>query len=790
MLTPLLWLKDYASIDGSVPEYARKMTLSGTIAEDIKYSKELSGITSAKILSMKRHESSDHLWIVALSGEGSEKTVVTGAQNISVGDIVAHGLPGAILADRDEPLESREILGITSQGMLLSATELGIPASCVPKDAEDGVFVLPKDTPLGASVPEALGLTEATIDFELTNNRQDCNSILGIAAETEACQGREFIYPEYETGFDGDEINNFLNIEIEDFSKCHRYTARMARVIKIEPSPLWMQVRLMASGIRPINNIVDVSNFVMIETGQPLHMFDYAQISEGKIIVKPARKGDAIKTLDGVQRELASQTLMISDPQKHIGIAGIMGALNSEITDSTEMIVIESANFEKTAIKAGRKFLGINSESASRFEKGLSIFLTRYACDRAAGLLMELGAVDLLDGIIDVAEPFERPSDVALKASAANSLLGTNIEIGQMAKLLSLLGIKSKIEGETLTATPPIFRQDINVAEDVIEEIARMYGYENIPTGALPFGAAETPNAYYSAKQLIKSIMAAVGGNEILTYSFLSPSTNMRLRFDDIRKDPIALRNPLGEDNSLMRTSLIHGMLEALSLNFRKKSKPALMFEIGMVYHKSDSALPDQKEMLCFGAYGFEYAYAKSVADYLFESLKISNSSVQRSSENHLHPKRSADIISSDGAKIGYIGQTHPAVLKGYDLPSPVVICEISIDFLAEQIISQQIKAVAAHRYPAIERDLAIVCDEAILAGDISREILASGGQFIKEASVFDVYKSEALGDKKSIAFALAFRSEDRTLVDEDVSAAIVNILKRLEEKFGATLRE
>ncbi|MDR2519621.1 MAG: phenylalanine--tRNA ligase subunit beta [Eubacteriaceae bacterium] len=789
MLTPVLWLKDYAKIDGTIQEFGRRMTLAGTMVEEISWPSEgLSGAITAQVLEIARHPDSEHLWVCQVWDGEETETVVTGAQNVSKGDIVPYGKPGACLPGRESALQLQAIRGVNSFGMLLSAQEMGIPSSSVPKRASEGIFILPKDTPVGIDVSEALGLSEAVIDFELTNNRQDCNSVLGIAAEAEACQGRRFSYPEFEFDMPGEEIRELLNVAVEDYSLCRRYTARMLRVKEIAPSPLWMQNRLMAAGIRPINNVVDVSNFVMVETGQPLHMFDYSQIEGGKIIVRQATGEDSITTLDGVERKLSKRVLMIDDAKKHIGVAGIMGGMNSEITDRTKLVVIEAANFDKSAIRNGSRAIGVRSESAARFEKGLATWLTKYACDRAASLLFEMGAAELVEGVIDCREELDRPIELDVEPSFVNRILGTTITRIEMARCLYALGFTVKGEGETMHIEVPRTRSDILIKEDIAEEIARIYGYECIPLAKMAGGSGETPNVHFASIQKIKAAMMAAGGSEMLTYTFLSPEAHSALGLDGIRKDAIQVRNPLGEDSSLMRTSLLHGLFESLGLNYRKKNAPALLFEAGPVFLKNGAELPEQKYMLAYGSFGEGYIYIKRVTDYLLERLKIGGARFVRSQQKALHPQRSADVIIGD-VVIGAVGEAHPGLMSKYGIAGPVAVAELECDYLAEHVAGVSIKAAPIAKYPAVSRDLAVVCDELVLAGEIQACILEAGGNLLRSCEVFDVYKSESLGAKKSVAFSLKFQSEERTLLDEEISASIASILRALEKR-SVMLRE
>jgi phenylalanyl-tRNA synthetase beta chain len=796
MLVPINWLRDYVKVEGiSMSELARKMALSGSNVEEV-ISRDLgfSGVVSACIEEIRPHPDSDHMWVTTVNDGSSERTqVVCGAQNLTKGDIVPFAKVGAILPG-DKKISEAKLRGIESYGMLCSGQELGMNSSIIPKDSLEGILLLPKETPLGVDIKEILGLDDTLIDFELTNNRQDCNSILGMAAETAATLGSRFEYPPYEFERLGSDINDYLSVEVKDFEACRRYSARMVKVLKIEPSPLWMQVRLMSVGIRPINNIVDVSNFVMVEIGQPLHTFDYAQIQGKKIIVQKAQPGDNIITLDGNTRPLNGNVLMISDTVRHIGVAGIMGGENSEITDKTEYVVIESANFEKNSIRASSKFFGLRSESSAHFEKGISIHLTKYALDRAASLLVEIGACEYIDGLIDVYKELPEPKVVSVATDDINKLLATSISTDEAAGYLNLLGFGIETSGEVITATTPRFRQDINIKEDLIEEVARIYGYDKIGT-SLPsvVSSLEEENKHYASLQALKKFMLAIGGYEMLTYSFISPRAQEALAFEDtdLRSKTAIIINPLGEDYSVMRTSLLTGLLDALALNQRKKNESALMFEIAPVYlpDQSDEGLPYQPNRLVFGKFDSDYYDLKAIVDNLVQQLQLDGITFVRSTEKTLHPGKSADVYL-DETKLGFIGILHPSVAAKYGLEN-VGVGEFDAEALGELLTKLVYTSPVIAKFPAVTRDLALVAEDKVLSDEIRKVIRENSGAYLKRCEVFDVYKSDAIGiGKKSIAYSLEFQSDTETLTDEEIDTVIKNILNSLESELQVRIRE
>ncbi len=794
MLVPIKWLKDYVNIDIDVKQFADKMTLTGTKVESVDYrGEDLSNIAAGKVTGIVRHPDSDHMWICEIDLGGNTVTIVTGAQNVSVGDIVPVAKDHSVIAG-GKKITTSKLRGVVSEGMLCSPQELGIHSSIAPKHSADGIYLLPADTTIGADIKEVLGLDDYVIDFELTNNRQDCNSILGIAYEASATLGKEFVFPDYEYDSSKNDIDQYLTIEVENYNLCRRYTARMVKVIKVEPSPLWMQVRLMGAGVRPINNIVDVSNYVMLETGQPLHTFDYDKLAGHKIIVKSAKDGESMATLDGVDRKLNANVLMIADGEKHVGIAGIMGGGNSDIDEHTAMVVIEAANFDKNSIRQSAKNFGMRTEASAHFEKGISIYLTRYAADRAASLLVEIGAAEYIDGIIDKYEKLDDTISLGIDSQWLSKFSGIEFTPQTSADCLALLGFKPVIKGNIIEVTVPRFRQDIIIKEDLAEEIIRMYGYNNIPSTLMEASNfIALPNRLFNFKCRLKELMAAAGGYEILTYAFISPDKLLDLNYpeQDIRSKASIVVNPLGEENSVMRTTLITGMLDSMSYNYNRKNHPTLMFEIAGVYYKeqqSEKGLPAQFEKLCFGKFNADFYEMKAVAEYLLNTLCIKNINYVRSDEVTLHPGRSADIYIGN-EKLGYIGQVHPMIAKKFDIVEDTVLGEIDVQMLFDLHSQIIIKAAPLAKYPSIERDLALVCDAHVMAGDIKKIIMETGGEHLIYCEVFDVYESDALGaGKKSVAFNLLFRSDRMTLTDEDADKAIQNILIKLNP-LNITLR-
>ncbi len=794
MITPVSWLKDYVDIPDNIKAFADNMTLSGTKVESVEYrAANITGIITAKVTAKTKHADYEKLWIIKVNDTKQESTVVTAAQNVNVGDIVPFATIGAVIAS-GQKINTVNFGGITSEGMLCSAAELGINSSVVPKFSQEGIFILPQDTPVGVDIIKALALDDYIIDFELTNNRQDCNSILGIAYEASATYGKKFDFPMYEFDNESQDINKYLSVEVKNFELCPRYTAKMVEIIRIEPSPLWMQTRLMAAGVRPINNVVDVSNFVMIETGQPLHTFDYDKLEGGKIIVENANDKDNITTLDHVERNLDKSMLMINDAAKHAAIAGVMGGGTTDIDENTKLVVIESANFNKNSIRATAKKLGLRTESSSHFEKGISVNLTKYAADRAASLLVEIGAAKYINGVIDVYKQIPPKEHLSVNTNWFNKFAGIKLSVDHISELLYRLGFEPKPDGDDISVTVPRFRNDIKINEDLAEEIIRMYGYDNIPLTLMDSSNyISEPNRIYEAKQNIKNILVGMGGFEILTYSFVGPQAIDRLAFNenDKRRTPVKIINPLGEEYSVMRTSMLAGMLDTLALNYNRKNKSQLMFELANIYlpESSKDKLPLQQTNLVIGKYNSDYYEMKAVINALLAYIKTENVDYVRSDENFLHPGRSADIYMNN-IKIGYVGQIHPLLAKTYDITDETIVAEINADILTEKMINTKIKAKAVAKYPPSERDLALIIDDDILAAAVQEKIIEYGGKDIISCKVFDVYKSPSLGEgKKSLAFNLVFRSDEKTLTDEQVDEYINDIIRNLEAANIAKLR-
>lgn len=794
MLLPINWLKEYVNVDKDINEFAEMMTVSGSMVETVTYLGEgIEGVVTAKIKDIKPHEDAEKLVICTMFDGSEEYQVVTGAKNVKVGDIVPYAKVGAKLPN-GMTLKKAKLRGVESYGMLCSGAELGMSSSIVPKHLEDGIYIFSEDVPLGEDAKKVLGLDEYVIDFELTNNRQDCNSILGMAYEAGATLGKKFVMPDFKIEDKANDINDKLSVEVKNTDLCKRYCARMLKVKKVEQSPLWMQQRLMACGIRPISNIVDVSNYVMLELGQPLHMFDYDKLEGHKIIVDTAKNGEKMVTLDNIERDLDDKMLLINDAKKGVCVAGVMGALNSVVDDDTKNIVIESANFNKNSIRRTSRVFGLRSEASAHYEKGINPLITRYAIDRAASLLVEIGACELVEGLIDENFYEKEPVKMDIDSKDVNRILGSDISVEEQARLLDLLNFEPKVNGDIISITAPILRDDINIKEDVVEEIARMYGYNNIPSTLMETSNyISEKNVYYSDKNKIKEALIAIGGLETLTYTFTSKEKLDELGFEDkdIRSKYVKVINPLGEDTGYMRTSMMISMLESLSFNYSRKNKERVLFEIGNVFFDAkydELGLPLQEEKLVIGKYNTDYFEIKGIVEYIFNKFRIKNVKFTKAEEKMLHPTRSAYISVNDKV-IGYVGNVHPLLLKKYNLKEDVVVAEIDVKTITENY-DKEIEFKQLAKFPSLQRDIAVVVDEDIYAGEILDEIKKAGGEYLVSSEVFDVFTGKQVGEgKKSVAVSLEFRAEDRTLTDEEIDVRFDNIVKALSETLNAKLR-
>jgi phenylalanyl-tRNA synthetase beta chain len=793
MKVPFKWLKDYVNIDISPKELSDRLTLSGSKVEEVITSgDEIQNVVTGKILKIEPHPDAEKLVICQLDiATGENLQIVTGANNMKEGDIVPAALHGSSLPNGLK-IKKGKLRGIPSNGMMCSEEELGIAGD----EPVHGLMILPQDTPIGKDIKEVLGLDNSVIDFEITSNRPDCFSVLGIARETAATLGVSYKTPD--TSFkaaSSDNIADSLKVEIRDTKLCRRYIARGVKNIKIEPSPAWMQERLMQAGVRPINNIVDITNFVMIELGQPMHAFDRREISSNTIVVERAQEGEKFTTLDAVERTLNANVLNIKNGATTIGLAGIMGGLDSEVKDDTTEIVFESANFDGTNIRVSSKALGLRTEASSKFEKDLDPNLALLAIDRACNLICELSAGEVMEGTIDIYPEQVIEKTLEVSSSWMNKFLGTEISSEKMKEYLDRLELLTTIKGDTLEIKVPTFRSDVNIKEDVAEEVARIFGYNNVPTTVMNSASL---NGGKNKKQKLedKIIQALIGCglSQSISYSFVSPKVYDKILIpqDSHLRRAVTIKNPLGEDFSIMRTTSIPSMMEALARNYSRSNEEASLFEIGKIYMPNEDAskLPEEKNIITIGMYGkVDYFDLKGIVENVIAALGIESVAFQRESGNvTFHPGKTAAVYSKK-EYIGILGELHPDVNDNYGIDESCYIAVLDLDVLVK-LSSMDKKYKPLPKYPAVTRDLAVLVDEEILVQQIEDIIRRQGSSMVENIALFDVYKGSQIPEgKKSVAYSLSYRLEHKTLTDVEVNKVHDKILRSLEHQLGAQLR-
>ncbi len=791
------WLDEFVSVHVPDKEFAEAMTLSGSKVEIVEeLGKEITNVVVGKVLSMAKHENSDHMWICQVDVGQSEPTqIVTGAQNVKVGDLVPVALhkstlPGGI------KIEKGKLRGEVSNGMLCSFAELGLDQRDFPAAYEDGIWILSDDPELHVTVGEdvrtAVGLDDHVVEFEITPNRPDCLSVIGLAREVAATFDKPLTLhtPVVKGGADGN-LAELLDVETPAEDLCPRYTAKMVRNVKIAPSPKWMRERLRAMGVRPINNIVDITNYVMLEYGQPMHAFDYRYVKGGKIVVRRAEDGEELTTLDGNVRKLNSNMLVIADDTRAVGLAGIMGGENSEIVDDTTDVVFESANFNGTCIRKTALALGMRTEASAKFEKGLDIMNTLPAVERACELVELLGAGEVVDGVIDILNYVPQSTTLALRPEKVNALLGTDVDTAEMVRILKKLDFT--VEGEMVTV--PSWRSDVSHYSDLAEEVARFYGYNQIPCTLV---SGETTKGGYNEEQKMEQKLGAIcrscGYSEIITYSFISPTYYDKIRWekDDVRRESFRILNPLGEDTSIMRTTVLPSMLEILTRNYNYRNKTAKLYEIGRIYLAGGKeGLAQEKKILSMGAYGadMDFFALKGVLQALLKELHAENIRFVPCKDNpSYHPGRCADVWCGE-TYLGVFGQIHPLVAQNYGVDGEFYCAELTLDALMA-VHNTVLVYKPLPKFPTVERDLAVVCKEEITVGQLEDCISAHAGNLLTGIRLFDIYRGASIAEgKKSVAFRLEFRAEDRTLTGADTESAMEKILAGLGKELDAGLR-
>ena len=791
---PMSWLGDYTDITGVTPkEYSDKMTMSGSKVEGVEnLGAEIDKVVVGKVLECEDHPDSDHLHVCMVDvGEDEPIQIVCGAPNVAQGQKVPVALNGSTLPGGMK-IKKGKLRGVMSNGMICSHDELGIEPSRLGYEPEYGILVLDEDAQIGSDVKDLFGLNENVVEFEITSNRPDCFSIIGLARETAATFKKPFNVPEPKVTEVGGDINDMLSVTIDDPDKCKRYCARAVKNVKIGPSPKWMRERLEACGVRAINNIVDITNYVLLEYGQPMHAFDIRDIAGAKIIVRRANDGEVIKTLDEEDRTLTNDDLVIADNERAIAIAGVMGGFNSEIKDDTTTVVFESAMFDAASVRLTAQRVGLRTEASSRYEKGLDYTNTVPAIERACQLVEVLGCGENISGMIDVMGNVESPVSIKFRPEKINSFLGTDVSEKEMLEIFERLGIKA--DTDNMMLYPPSWRPDLLAEADIAEEVARFYGYDIIPTtlmtGATTCGI-KTPEQKLESE--ISTILTSQGMYEIYTYNFQSPSVLDKLNVpaDSPLRNQVKISNPLGEDTSVMRTTMAGSMLDTLSRNYNYRTKSAKLFELGRVYIPNEKGqLPDEPRTLMMGMYGgVDFYDIKGVCEEMFSELHIENVEYERLTDNPVyHPGRSA-VIKVGDKTLGVIGEVHPAVLRNFEIGIKAYMGEL--DFMAIfNAANRDVKYTPLTKFPAVTRDFSIVVDAMTPVADIEKVMKKAGGKLLTKLELNDVYTGSQIPEgKKSVMYKAEFKAPDRSLTGEEADNLHAKIVKNLGNELGAELR-
>jgi phenylalanyl-tRNA synthetase beta chain len=803
MFVSYKWLQEYVDLTGiTAKELADLITKSGIEVESVEVlNKGAKGVVVGHVLEREQHPNADKLSKCLVDiGEGEPVQIICGAPNVAKGQKVAVAKVGAVLPGNLK-IKRAKLRGEESNGMICSLQELGVESKLVPKEYADGIFVFPSDAPVGADALELLNLDDEVLELGLTPNRADCLSMIGVAYEVAAILGRDVKLPTIELQESDENVHDYISVRVDAPEDNPLYAGRIVKNVKIGPSPLWMQTRLMAAGIRPHNNVVDITNYILLEYGQPLHAFDYDRLGSKEIVVRRAKAGETIVTLDDTKRTLTEDHLVITNGTEPVALAGVMGGANSEVRDDTTTVFIESAYFTSPVIRKASKDHGLRSEASTRFEKGIDPARTKEALDRAAALMAEYAGGEVVGGIVEVNTLKGKEVTVTITLDRINRVLGTMITKDEVATILTNLQFAFTEDNGTFTITVPSRRRDISIEEDIIEEVARLYGYDRLPA-TLPVAEAKpgklTP--YQAKRRQVRRYLEDVGLFQAITYSLTSEEKATMFALETA--EPIRLALPMSEERSVLRQSLLPHLLEVASYNRARQVENVAVYETGAVYlANGENELPSEKERLAGVLTGVWHAHlwqgekkavdfyvVKGVLDGLFELLGLTNRiEYKQAKREHMHPGRTADILL-DGKTIGFVGQLHPVVQKEYDLKETYVFELALTDLLNAEV--EDISYSPIPRFPSITRDIALVVDENVVAGELQKAIIEAGGELLKEVSIFDVYQGDRLPDgKKSIAFSLRYYDPERTLTDEEVTAVHEKVIQAVEQRFGATLR-
>ncbi|WP_434133024.1 phenylalanine--tRNA ligase subunit beta [Sporomusa sphaeroides] len=809
MRASIKWLQDYVEIKETPEKLADMLTMAGIPVEAVeRLGQNISGVVTGKVLEMLPHPDADKLSVCKVDIGTEVVTIVTGATNVRQDNIVPVATVGASLPN-GMSIQPTKLRGLLSNGMLCSTEELAIDNKLVSPEARNGIYILPADTEIGIDIRSALGLDDVVLEFELTANRADCFSIIGIAREIAVLTGASLKKPMLNLKEAGTEkANNMTSIQIEDSNLCSRFAARILTNIKVGPSPAWMQHRIQAAGMRPINNVVDVTNFVMLELGQPMHAYDYNLLARHSLIVRKPNPGEKLTTLDGVKRELAPDMLVIADAVQAVGIAGVMGGLATEVTANTQNVLLEAASFKGASIRRTSRALGLRSEASGRFERGVDTANVIKALDRAATLLEDMGACQVCPGIVDTYPEMQLPKQIVFTPKQINSYLGTNIPANVIVDILKRLEFEVDAGPEKITVTVPTWRGDVTLPADICEEIARIYGYHNVPS-TTPAGSMLQGKQNYSQNLVdkVKTVLTGSGFSEIISLSFSHPDTFDKLNIpaDSRLRQAIEVLNPITDDFPILRTTLLGGVMDTIVRNLSRKNEDLKIYEVGAVYCPETlplSDLPQEPLMLCGAMLGKRQAMAwnqgrdnvdffdaKGAVEAILEGLAIAGYSVAIGQNPSLHPGKTA-VIQKDGDVLGMIGEVHPAVLDAYAITKKVYVFELHIATLIKHAaIKPDYQSLP--KFPAITRDLAVVLPEHIPACEVTAAIITNGGSLLTAVQLFDVYTGQQVTKGfRSLAFSLTFQANDRTLTDIEIDEYYKKIVAALESTFAAKLRE
>ena len=793
MILSRKWLNEFVDCSAwSDHDFSEAMTLSGSKVETFTdLHDSIRNVVAGRIVEMVRHTNSDHMWVCQVDvGGDAPIQIVTGAQNQQVGDLVPVALDGALLPDGKQ-IHAGTLRGEASNGMMCSLKELGLTLHDCPYAIEDGLWVMQEDgVKPGDDIAAVIGADDHVVEFEITPNRPDCLSVIGLAREAAVTFDKPLKLHTPDVPGCGEDICDHVSIRIDDPALCPRYTARMVRNVKIGPSPAWMRERLRNSGVRPINNIVDITNYVMLEYGQPMHAFDFSCIGGKQIIVRTAREGETIQTLDGNERKLTPNMLCICDEHKPVCVAGVMGGANSEIVGDTAMVLFESANFNGVSVRRTASALGMRTDASSRYEKGLDMMNTIKAVERACELVELLGCGEVVDGVMDVVAKEKAPTVVKLEPDKINALLGTELSEGLMREILVSLGFI--LNGDDIYV--PSWRGDVEHYSDIAEEVARFYGYNKIPCTLM---RGETTRGGFSEQQrfdrAIGGAVRALGYDEIITYSFISPTYYDKIRMpkDSSLRNSLKILNPLGEDTSIMRTTILPSMLEIIARNHSYRNKSARLYELGKIYLPREDGLADEPKYLSLGAYGdgVDFFSFKGSIETLLHELRITDVKYVACTDNDsYHPGRCAKVYAGE-TYLGVFGQIHPLVAANYGMDTEVYTAELSFDAMYEKRGDIPVYQPLP-KFPAVTRDIAVVCDEAVTVGALEESIRRGAKGLLKDVSLFDIYRGSGVAiGKKSVAFNLVLRADDRSLTGEEADEDVQSILAALKADHNAVLR-